>query len=165
MRGCFYYKRKTRKSRVILYRKLRCISQLHARDAGNTLDFLCHAVEHVGFGHGTLVMRHHDEQGLLAEFAEQRHETAHVSVIERAVDFVQHAVRRRLFHVNGKQQSRCSQGVFTTGKRLDTAHLLTRRAHVDFDVGVEDIHGLAHFVHLLDKTNWKFFWMRANVSR
>ena len=46
--------------------------------------------------------------------------------------------------------------MFTTGKRLDTAHLLTRRAHVDFDVGVEDIHGLAHFVHLFDKAHLGF---------
>ena len=28
---------------------------------GNTLDFLGHTVKHIGFGHGTLVMGHHDD--------------------------------------------------------------------------------------------------------
>ena len=101
-------------------------------------------------------MRYHDEQGLLAEFAEERHEAAHVGIVKRAVDFVQHAVRRGLFHVDGKQQGRRGKRVLTARERLDTAHLLAGRADVDFDVGIQDVHGLAVLVEFLDKVHLGF---------
>ena len=78
-------------------------------------------------------MRDHDELGPVGELAERLREPAHVALVERGVDLVKHAERRRPHAQDREQQRGCGQRALAAGKLVEAADALPGWPCVDVD--------------------------------
>ena len=79
--------------------------------------------------------------GALAHLVEQVTEPLDVVIVERRVDLVEHADRRRVGQEHGEDQSQRGQRLLAAGKQGQRLRLLARRARDQFKSGLERIVG------------------------
>ena len=75
---------------------VRLAVELHGHTLGDPLLLHGHAVERAGDAHCALVVGDHDELRVTEEILDDRGEAGGVGFIERGIDFVEDAERRRL---------------------------------------------------------------------
>ena len=92
-----------------------------------------HAVEPVGELHRALVVRDDDELRPIRHLAHDLVEAVDVRLVERRVDLVEHAERRRLDLEDGEQQRHRGERLLAARQQLDAADLLARRLRHDLD--------------------------------
>jgi hypothetical protein len=89
--------------------------------------------------HGDLVVRNEDELGLRRHALDHLAEAHGVRVVERRIDLVEHAERRRIEVEDGEHQGDRGQRLFAAGEQVDGGVLLARRLRHDLDAGIEDL--------------------------
>src|SRR5437867_2205548 len=94
------------------------------------------AVQHVGGLDRSAVVRDHDELGSVGELAERLREPADVAFVERSVDLVKHAERRRSHAQDGEEQCGRGEGALATGELREAPDPLARRSRVDVDARI-----------------------------
>src|SRR5581483_10349829 len=96
-----------------------------------------HAVEDVRGLHRELVVRDHDELGALAHAVDHRIETAEIRLVERRIDLVQHAERRRPEAEEGHEKADRREGLLAARQGLERAEALARGLDLHLDAAVE----------------------------
>ena len=75
----------------------------------------------------------------MRELFQERHEAADVLVIQRRVELVEHAERRRLHRVHGEHQRHRRQRTFAPGEQTDVLQLAAGRLRQDVDAGLQQV--------------------------
>jgi hypothetical protein len=68
--------------------------------------------------------------------------TLHIGIVERSIDLVEDADRRRIRQEYGEDQCHCRQGLLASGQKRHGLRFLARRAGNDFQTGIERIVGI-----------------------
>jgi hypothetical protein len=89
--------------------------------------------------HGDLVVRDEEELRLRRHALDHLAEALGVAVVERRIDLVEHAERRRIELEHREHQGDRGQRLLAAGKQVDGAVLLAGRLRHDLDAGVEDL--------------------------
>ena len=113
--------------------------EAHADGLGNPELLHRHAIHHVGAGHGALGVGDDDELRAVDEAVEHLDEAADVRLVERRVEFVEHAERAGLDHVDREQQRDGGHRALATGEQRDRLQLLAGRLGDDLDAGFERV--------------------------
>ena len=112
---------------------------------GNALFLHCNAVKYIRRLHRTATVRDDDKLRFQGKSAQIRCEPLHITVIQRRVDLVQHAKRRRTDLQNCKIQRNGNKCFFTAGKERDGFQLFSGRLHTDINAAAQRISGVLQF--------------------
>jgi hypothetical protein len=117
--------------------------EIHRKQSAHAAFLHGDAVEAVHAGHGHVVVGDDQEAG--AGFGdhvgEQGAEAVDIGVIERGVDFVEHADRGGVAAEDGEDQRQRGEGLFAAGEQREGGEFLARRLGVDFEAGEERVVG------------------------
>src|SRR2546428_254949 len=91
------------------------------------------AVEHVGGLDRPAVVRDDDELRAVGELAQRLREAPDIALVERGVDLVEDAERRRLHPQDRKEQRRCGEGALAARQLRERTDALAGRPRVDVD--------------------------------
>ena len=117
----------------------RCFAEPHRDHPGTTRLFHGDAVERIGHFHGPLVVGDRDELRMVAHLADEARETGDIRLVERRVDFVQHAEGAGLYQEGRKEQGDGRQRPLAAGEQGDALELLAARLGNDLDARFQDV--------------------------
>ena len=112
-------------------------NQFHSDQFAHAAFLHRHAVEHIGLRDGAFVVGDDDELALLDEALEHGDEAVDVTLIERRVDFVEHAKRTRSHHVNCEEKRHRRHCALASAQQRNTLQLFARRFGRDLNPAVE----------------------------
>ena len=85
-----------------------------------------------------------NELSSLAKQIYSRPEAVHVCLVERRINLVEHAERRRADAEDGEHKGAGGQRALATGEELQVLGTLSREAGMDLDTGVKNISRIGH---------------------
>src|SRR5439155_5016621 len=117
------------------------LRELERDDLRNAAVIHRHPVEHVDGLDRPAVVRDHDELRAIGELAERLRETADVPFVERGIDLVEDAERRRLHAEDREQERRGGEGALAARELREAADALSGGTRVDLDARILRIVG------------------------
>ncbi len=118
------------------------LAEVDADDLGDAGLLHGDAVDDVGLGHGALAVGDDDELGGLAHVGDELGEAADVGLVERGVDFVEHAEGRGLELEDADQQRERGEGLLSAREQEDVLQLLARGRGDEVDAGLVAVLGV-----------------------
>ena len=112
---------------------------VHRHDARDALLLHRHADQLLGHFHRDLVVADEEELGALAHLGDELGIALGVGVVQRRVDFVEQAERRRVQLEDREHQRDRGQRLLAARQQVDGAVLLARRLRHHLHAGVEDL--------------------------
>ena len=112
---------------------------VHRDDARHALLLHRHADQLLGHFHRDLVVADEEELRALAHLADQLAVALGVGVVQRRVDLVEQAERRRVELEDGEHQRDRGQRLLAARQQVDGAVLLARRLRHHLHAGIEDL--------------------------
>src|SRR5207249_6536038 len=93
-------------------------------------------VDRIGGFDRPAVVRDDDELRAVGELAQRLREAADVALVERRIDFVEHAERRGSYAEDGQEKRRRGERALAARQLRQAADPLARRSRVDVDAGL-----------------------------